>query len=309
MQILWKTFNISILFFASLTCFSQTPKAEVRDASTYRADSAVSPNSKNGYIPSLAHNIVQQAVAPFHFTKNEWFATAAIAVSTAALINFDSEIDEWAGPKRSQSSIINYVSPKITQLGSNAGIYGIVGFGALSAIFKYNKGIQTSLRATQALITSGIWVHAIKLLSLRERPDQSYISQHEGGKWYGPGNLFDNDISNYRSVSNLNAFVSGHTASIFSIATVVATEYKDTPVVPALAYTTAVLSGLSRMTEHKHWASDVFLGAILGYVCGKQVSNHFNANERIPTTAQEPKANLSVFERNGQIGLRLSWKK
>jgi PAP2 superfamily. len=33
----------------------------------------------------------------------------------------------------------------------------------------------------------------------------------------------------------------------------------------------ATLVGISRLTERAHWASDVFVGGLIGYVCGKQV--------------------------------------
>jgi hypothetical protein len=51
-------------------------------------------------------------------------------------------------------------------------------------------------------------------------------------------------------------------------------EYADVKAVPIIAYSLAGIVGITRMTEHTHWASDVFVGAWAGYLCGKQVVNY-----------------------------------
>ena len=71
-----------------------------------------------------------------------------------------------------------------------------------------------------------------------------------------------------------DAFPSGHTSTAFSIATVFAYQYADKPFVAPFAYTMASLVGITRLIEHDHWASDVFAGACIGYLCGKQVVKH-----------------------------------
>ncbi len=72
--------------------------------------------------------------------------------------------------------------------------------------------------------------------------------------------------------------LAGHTSTAFAVATVFAKMYADKPVIPILAYTTASMVGLSRLTEHTHWASDIFVGAALGYLCGNQVMDYTNNN-------------------------------
>ena len=58
---------------------------------------------------------------------------------------------------------------------------------------------------------------------------------------------------------------SGHTIAAFSIATVVARRYRKHRWVPFVAYGLAGVVGFSRMTLSAHFASDVFMGASLGY--------------------------------------------
>jgi membrane-associated phospholipid phosphatase len=61
------------------------------------------------------------------------------------------------------------------------------------------------------------------------------------------------------------SFPSGHTIAAFSIATIVAHQYRTHRWVPYVAYGMAGLVGFSRMSLSAHFASDVFVGAALGY--------------------------------------------
>jgi membrane-associated phospholipid phosphatase len=278
----------------------------------YISDSIFSFRSPKGYFPSLLHNFGEQAFAPFHFKTKQWLITGAAIGITAALIHVDNEIDDWARTQKQKHNWINKSSPVITEFGGNYGVYSVVATGLLSAAFKNKKGVQTSLLATQAMITSGVWVHLIKLLTGRERPEADYIfSKSEGGKWYGPYAQFDQDLALKKPGSSFDSFPSGHTATAFSIATVFASQYNDKKAIPILSYSVATLVGISRLTEHKHWSSDVFAGALLGYLCGKQVVAHFNKthqNSLIPMQLKSKNQTEFTFIQYGnQIGLSLKW--
>jgi membrane-associated phospholipid phosphatase len=243
----------------------------------YKTDSIFSFKSPKGYFPSLLHNLGEQAAAPFSFTPKQWIITGVAAGLTFGLAKIDGEIDDWTKNLKQKSSFVNKASPVITSFGSTTGILSVAAFGSVSAILKNKKGLQTSLLATQAMITSGIWVHLIKMLTGRERPEADYLfSKSEAGKWYGPFAQYDQDLATKKPGSSFDSFPSGHTATAFSIATVFAMQYKDIKAVPIISYSAATLVGLSRLTEHKHWASDVFAGALLGYLCGRQVVGHSN---------------------------------
>ena len=132
-----------------------------------------------------------------------------------------------------------------------------------------------------------------------------------GGKWWGPFKQYDQDVTIYKSVSSFDAFPSGHTAAAFSIATVFATQYNSTAAVPIISYSMATLVGVSRLTEHQHWASDVFVGGLIGYACGKQVVAHFNKIHQNPVNLLSSRSNIKTeftFIQNGnQIGFSLKW--
>jgi membrane-associated phospholipid phosphatase len=281
-------------------------------ASFYKADSIFSFRSRKGYIPSLLKDFEVQATSPFRLNAKQWIMTGAAVGITAALFHFDGEIDEWARVQKQDHKWVNKSSPVITMFGGNWGVYSVLATGILSAAWKNEKGVQTSLLATQAMITSGVWVNIIKVLTGRERPLADYtFSKKEGGEWYGPFAAWDQNPATRKPVSAFDAFPSGHTATAFSIATVFATQYKDIKAIPVICYSAATLVGISRLTEHEHWASDVFVGGIMGYLCGKQVVNQYNKTHPGPDKSlpekSKNKTELTFVQNGNQIGFCLKW--
>ncbi|MGZ3775161.1 MAG: phosphatase PAP2 family protein [Pseudobdellovibrionaceae bacterium] len=67
--------------------------------------------------------------------------------------------------------------------------------------------------------------------------------------------------------SDSYAFPSGHTSSAFASATSLSYAYGLRAGIPAFAM--ATMTGLSRISDDKHWASDVVAGALLGIIWGR----------------------------------------
>ncbi len=283
-----------------------------KQTSFYLTDSIFSFRSKKGYFPSLIHNFGEQAAAPFHFNAKQWLVTGAAAGITTALIFADEDIDEWARVQKDKHHWVKVSSPFISEFGSHYGLYVVFANGLLSAALRNEKGVQTSLLATQAFLTSGIWVQIIKQLTGRERPKASYIFSHiEGGRWHGIFSKYLELTPDDRSRFSYDAFPSGHTATAFSIATVFASQYSDRKMIPVICYTAATAVGISRLTEHEHWASDVFVGALIGYLSGKQVVNHFNRINRNPLmppgSGQKRYTSITFIQRGNQTGISVVW--
>lgn len=278
----------------------------------YKTDSIFSFRSPKGYFPSLLKDFEEQITAPFKQSAKQWIMTGAAIGITATLIHVDNRIDEWARVQKSEHKWVNKSSPVITKFGGSWGVYSVIAAGALSAVCKNEKGLQTSLLATQAMITSGVWVNIIKILTGRERPIADYtFSKTAGGAWYGPFSKWDQDLKIRKPVSEFDAFPSGHTATAFSIAAVFASQYKDIKAIPVICYSVATLVGISRLTEHEHWASDVFVGGIIGYLCGKQVVNHYNKTHRDPANPLSLKSKnrteLTLIQYSNRVGILLKW--
>jgi membrane-associated phospholipid phosphatase len=70
--------------------------------------------------------------------------------------------------------------------------------------------------------------------------------------------------------SGYNSFPSGHTAQAFAAATFLSEEYKHKfKWMPYVSYSIAVLVGVLRMANNKHYISDVLVGAGIGYLSMK----------------------------------------
>ncbi|MBK9985153.1 MAG: phosphatase PAP2 family protein [Saprospiraceae bacterium] len=298
---------IFILLLAVSNAFSQKTSSNF-----YKTDSLFSFQSPKGYVPSLLHNFGEQITAPIHFKAKQWLITGSAIGVTAILIHQDNEINRWGRGLKEDHQWINKSSPVITKFGAQYGALTVGTFGLVSAVFKNEKGVRTSLLATQSMITTGVWIQIIKQVTGRERPNASYYNTKSGGgSWYGPFASFDKSLSLKYPGSAFNSFASGHTAIAFSIATVFASQYNHTPVIPILSYTAATMVGLSRLTENKHWSSDVFVGALLGYLCGKQVVRHYKKLNEVSLNSmlleQNPKSHLSIIQDGHQVGIALQW--
>lgn len=91
------------------------------------------------------------------------------------------------------------------------------------------------------------------------------------------------DVHNYRCwtdtwfrdkgpwYAGAGSFPSGHMIAAISIATVFAVRYRDHRWMPWAAYGLAGMIGFSRITLLSHFPSDVFAGAVLGYVITRYV--------------------------------------
>ena len=263
------------------------------------------------YAVLLGRDFAQQATAPFEMNRKQAIHLGEFAIVTAGLIISDAQIDKFANNLRLKNLFINKSSPVITQLGGKYSFYFLGAWGLYSLIGEDKKAQVTTLLATQAMITSGIWTRVGKLITSRERPSASYNISHEsGGEWYGVLNYMNFKSGNTKKPgSAYDAFPSGHTATVFSIATVFAKMYSDEPVIPIIAYSTATLVGFSRLTEHAHWMSDVFVGAALGYLCGSQVVNNYRKTYNVNTHLHRHKnIDLSMDYDNNNLFVGIKYK-
>jgi membrane-associated phospholipid phosphatase len=72
-------------------------------------------------------------------------------------------------------------------------------------------------------------------------------------------------ITETRPDGTENTFPSGHTATAFFGATILAHEYRDThPEFVIAGYTLAAATGALRIANNKHWVTDVLMGSAIG---------------------------------------------
>jgi membrane-associated phospholipid phosphatase len=241
------------------------------------------------YLVLVADDIKQQVTSPFRATGSDWLKIGAFSAATTGAILFaDKPVNRLAINIRKNSSIVS-ASTYVTNFGGLYEAYTLIALGSYGFLFKKDKEQTTTLLATQAYITAATIETALKYLTSRQRP--SYYDPVTGlnnHTFHGPFYHFlKSDNASYVS------FPSGHTTVAFAAATVFAMEYKETPIVPIIAYTAATSIGLSRIIQNQHWISDVMVGAALGFLSGRQVVNNYHRYSKIQRGTAKKKNTLS----------------
>jgi membrane-associated phospholipid phosphatase len=291
------------IFFMLLVCssfagFSQTDTLIKKlDSLSKRTDSAggqinnTAPKAYNestqftvsSFFVLQASNLKQSFTKPFHMTKQNWKDFGKFALVTGALAFADEPIQKWALGLRNRNRGLQNISREITNFGGPYEGYTLGALGAYGFIFNNKKMQTTTLLALQSYITGAAVQSVVKFISGRQRPLAVNGNTLEAEPTFkGPFTTIRDAKGNKLNSS----FPSGHTTVAFAAATVYALEYKDKPWVPVLCYTSASLIGLSRITENKHWATDVLVGAALGYLTGKQVVNNYHRYAKLKAPKQ-----------------------
>lgn len=249
------------------------------------------------YFVLLGSDLKQQVTAPFHAKPRDWTRAAIVTAATAGILLADKPIMRFATDLRARDASVKGTSKWITRFGGPYEVYTLAALGTYGFLFKNEKIKTTTFLATQAYITSAVIFEALKFLSGRQRP---YFYNPETGlnnpTWHGPFYQFRKDAHGNKPDSySYTSFPSGHTTLAFAAVTVYAMEYSDRPLIPVLSYSAASLIGLSRITENKHWASDVFIGAILGHLIGRQVVNNYHRYAKIKSQQAAKRKNTLSF--------------
>jgi len=207
--------------------------------------------------------------SPVHIKTRDIVPIVALATVTGILIANDESIYRGLKTYRDDHGWARAVSPVITQMGS-WGAWGTVGaFLAVGLVAGDKKSTETAVLAANAMLQSELLVGVLKGLFGRQRPEYADGVDH----WSGPAGFFK--MYEKGNMSRYDSFPSGHSVTAFTLATVLAMQYRETVWVPVLSYTVAVGVGLSRVTESKHWLSDVLVGGVVGCLVGRLVvRNH-----------------------------------
>jgi membrane-associated phospholipid phosphatase len=286
---------ISIIIISNSSCFSQQ---------------SVKPDSLNplteslksrGPFSRLGGDLFTQLTSVFHMSLENSIWVGSGVLVAGALIASDQGTYNTLRRTRQNNRWMRKISPYISNLGSLYGISIVGAFAGFGLLTKNQKALETSYLAAESILTSGIWIRTLKLIAGRERPSaRNTHSKESGGEWWG---LFVELKKNKdeRSMSSYDAFPSGHTATAFSIATIFANQYSGNLIVPVISYSLATLVGVARIVEDTHWVSDVFVGAVIGYLTSKEILNN-NPSE---VSRKEIKNNYSL--RNKSVLNSFSW--
>lgn len=203
------------------------------------------PGKSDNFLANLQDDFQNILTAPVHIETQDLYFLLPVSGITTALFVKDKNIRNWVQDRKNDK--VENTLGVIEYLGD--GRVGLCFSGLLWALGG-RKERSVGQQSVEAFVETGMVTQAIKCLSGRVRPR---YSDGDPYKFKGP-NFFQ-----YPS------FPSGHTSTAFAFAAVWGEEYG----LEWLTYSLATLVGISRIYRDAHWASDVFVGAILGTLIGR----------------------------------------
>ncbi len=208
------------------------------------------PIFENGFCAET--RLLARVSAPSAIKIAEFVEPAILFAAGAVLYMQDEAIHDIflniKNPFWDEAANIDYLGDGTLLLPSYAALY----------LLGADKEKTVAINALEAFVESGLLGVAIKAATGRSRPPA-------GGNPY-----------NFNPSFGDNSFPSGHTTVAFSTAAVIGGAY-DCRIV---TYPLAALVGLGRIYKEKHWASDVFFGALLGAVIGEAHAAGMKSKEK-----------------------------
>lgn len=257
-----------------------------------RAVPAQDRPARDGAVKAFLDDAGRIWTAPFRLKEKTVAPLVVLTAATAFLVAGDEDIRDGVKGFADGRPWVGDAASAVTTMGGPGAWAAAGAFYGAGLLFKDERARETGCLAASAMLQTFLVDNVLKGLTGRRRP---YYADGED-RWAGPAGFFGrfdpDDKGRYVS------FPSGHTATAFALATVVAMRYRDEPWVPVLAYTVAGSVGLSRMALDRHWASDVLVGAVLGHAIARLVvRGHERRRRLVAALACSPRG----------VALGLSW--
>jgi len=211
-----------------------------------------------GYWTDLKHVVSR----PAHWNGNDWGKFSIFLGVTAATMAADWEIRHMV--LANQGSIATETAKTVEPFGNFYGVYLFPVMYVAGLATKEKRMQSVALGGVKSLAISTLIYATSKLIIRRGRPDKSESSWDYGLPF---------------THKSFTSSPSGHSNTIFTVATALALEYRETKWVPIVAYAIAGLTATSRIYQNRHWASDVVLGSALGHFVTKAVWKNNNKKQ------------------------------
>jgi len=185
--------------------------------------------------------------SPFRMNRHNapwWLLSAA---TTAGLIAADRHIADSFENSKGQ---VRW-GGRISNIGASYTLIPIVAGSYAYGVWRDDaKAREIGVLGTETLLDGLIVAGILKEVTRRNRPDEK-----DPGKFWGGG----------------TSFPSGHAIQVWSIASLLAHEYKNKPIIAVTAYSLAGIVSAARVAAQKHFASDVVAGGTMGWFIGRYV--------------------------------------
>lgn len=204
------------------------------------------------YLTSYFTDLDDFACRPAKWNSKQWIAASAVTGAGIGLYLHDTKIQDFVHCNNPES-FTQFNKWFLHPLGLGIWVAPVVGGMYLAG---NNRAKGTALAVVKSYGYGVFTATSMKYLFQRARP--SHLSPSDPYHWDG---LFGK--------WQFDSFPSRHAVLSFTMASVIASEYKETIWVPVLCYSLATMASLARVQNGEHWPSDVLIGAALGYAVGK----------------------------------------
>ena len=203
-------------------------------------------------------------VSPAKWNSKDWTKFGVFVAAEGGLLLFaDQSVKGYF--QSHQNATESYICRNVLEhFGAEHSFIVISGIFSYGVLAKDKKCVSTALLALESFALASLVTRIPKTLVGRERPDN----------WQGDGPF------SFKGPFHGVSFPSGHTTASFAVASVIATQFRDSKWIPVAAYTVAGLAGMSRIYDNKHWLTDVVAGATIGTLVGNLVS-HRTSNSKL----------------------------
>ena len=228
-------------------------------------ESRPQPLSAQAVAPESAISLVQLGRNVLHDQKpiwtfpvkaargKHWKPVLAVALGTVGMVILDPHIEPYF---RDQSRFAGYKTGPLR--GRNTTLAE-----TLTPVAFYLTGLathspharNTAVLAAESIVGAQIVSFVMKQVVGRARPSDIPPD----------GSLRDTWFKHDGGLSNGGSLPSGHSASAFAVATVIASRYREHRWVPWVAYGAAAVLSLTRLPTQAHFPSDIFIGSAMGY--------------------------------------------
>ena len=214
----------------------------------------------------------QQADPEPLFTQDDAAWAAGFLAGTAALAPLDRYLaGELQNPRSQESRFLRGTATGFRLLGHPGALAAAGGAWAIGRLADRPGLADVGLHAGTAIVVGEGVTYVGKLLFGRARPYMDVTDPHDFG--FLRGTSYD-----YQS------FPSGHTTAAFAVAAALTTEAgerrpDDQWWIGTALYSAAALTGVSRMYNNEHWASDIAAAAAIGTFAGWKTVRYTHAHE------------------------------
>lgn len=208
-------------------------------------------NLKNIGITAV-NDVYELATSPLRWDSDDIVTFGLIFSGTIMLTGVDEIVRKEAVKHKEYSTTKLMEAAEYYGRGITSQITALA-LGTYGIVMSDDEVLRIGLEVFEAYFISNSVQSVLKRFIGRSRPEKG-----DGGFEYDP---FPNIKVQEKSMP------SGHTILAFTLSSVLAA-HTDSPYLKAAIFTPAFLTAAQRIYGDKHWLSDVFLGAALGYFIG-----------------------------------------